>query len=200
MKNRLRIALADDDRDVRDYFEEILPRLGHEVAASAASGKELVRLCESCHPDLVIADLRMPDLNGVEASLALSRVKPTPVIIVSAYEDAALLARCGGDHVMAYLVKPVREPDLRMAIPLAMLRFEQLLALYRETVDLKQALNDRKVVERAKGILTKRLRVEEPDAFRRLQKLASTRNQKLIEVAQSILIAEEVFDALEKVV
>ena len=200
MKNRLRIVVADDERDMRDYFKDVLARLGHEVAGCAASGKELVKLCASCHPDLVIADLRMPDMNGVEASLALNRDKPTPIIIVSAYQDAELLARCGGDHVMAYLVKPVRELDLRMAITLTMLRFESLLALYAETTDLKQALEDRKVVERAKGILTKRLRIDEPEAFRRLQKLSSARNHKLIDVARSVLTAEEIYAALEKVV
>jgi len=199
MTRPLRIAVADDERDMRDYLEEVLPRLGHQVAATASTGKELVALCHTTKPDLIIADIRMPDMDGVEASVAVNREKPTPVILVSAHQDAELLARAHTDHVMGYLVKPVREADLHMAISLAMLRFDQFMALFKETSDLRQALEERKIIERAKGILTKRLRIEEPEAFRRLQKLASTRNQKLIDVARLILSSEEVFQSLEKV-
>ena len=199
MNRPLRIAVADDERDTREYLQELLPRLGHQVAGVAKSGKELVELCLATKPDLIIADIRMPDMDGVTASVAVNREKPTPVILVSAYQDAELLARANTDHVMAYLVKPVREPDLQMTISLAMTRFDQFMSLLKETSELKLALEERKTVERAKGILTKRLRIEEPEAFRRLQKLASTRNQKLIDVARVILSSEEVFQALEKV-
>src|SRR5262249_12910773 len=143
-------------------------------------------------------DLRLADTNGVEASVDLNRVKPTPVVIVSAYEDAELMARYGGDHVMAYLVKPVRESDLRMAITLSVRRFERFHGLWQESTDLKQALEDRKVIERAKGILTKRLRIEEPEAFRRLQRLASNHNQKLVDVARSVITSDEIYHAVEK--
>src|SRR5262245_43530666 len=125
---------------MRDYLQELLPRLGHQVAAMAKSGKELIEQCHTAKPDLIIADIRMPDMDGVAASVAVNREKPTPIILVSAFQDAELLAKANTDHVMAYLVKPVREADLRMSISLAMLRFDQFMALYRETADLKVAL------------------------------------------------------------
>lgn len=199
MRHPLKVAVADDERDMRDYLQELLPRLGHQVVGTAKNGKELVELCRAAKPDLIITDIRMPDTDGVAASTAINRERQTPVILVSAYEDSELLAKANSDHVMAYLVKPVREPDLRMTISLAMMRFEQFQTLLRETSELKLALEERKTIERAKGVVTRRLRMEEPDAFRRLQKLASTRNQKLIDVARMILSSEEVFQALEKV-
>src|SRR5947209_17015870 len=112
MTRPLRIAVADDERDMREYLQELLPRLGHQVAGLAKSGKELVELCREAKPDLIIADIRMPDLDGVAASSAVNRERPTPAILISAYQDAELLAKANNDHVMAYLVKPVREPDL----------------------------------------------------------------------------------------
>jgi response regulator NasT len=110
---------------------------------------------------------------------------------VSAYHDAELIARAEADHIMGYLVKPIKQADLQPAIALAMRRFEQFQALRQEASDLRQALEDRKVIERAKGILMKKANLDEQDAFRRMQKLASEKNRKLIEIAQIILTAEE---------
>jgi response regulator NasT len=94
---------------------------------------------------------------------------------------------------MGYLVKPIKQADLGPVISLAIRRFEQFEALRKETVDLRQALEDRKIIERAKGILMKHAHLEEPDAFRRLQKLASEKNLKLVEVARMLLTADEAF-------
>jgi response regulator NasT len=187
----LRIAVADDEPDMRDYFQKILPRLGHQVVASAQNGNTLVEQCRLCHPDLVITDIKMPDMDGIDAACHIYGDNPVPVILVSAYHDADLIARAGADHIMGYLVKPIKQADLQPVIVLAMKRFEQFQALRKETADLRQALEDRKVIERAKGILMKRGPMDEPEAFRRLQKLASEKNRKLIDIAQMIVVAEE---------
>jgi YesN/AraC family two-component response regulator len=100
---------------------------------------------------------------------------------------------------MAYLVKPVKETDLQTAIDLALTRFEQLQGLRQEAATLRQALGDRKPVERSKGIVMRRLGVPEEDAYRRLRKLSSDQNRKLSELARAILAAEEIFSALEEV-
>jgi response regulator NasT len=193
----LRVAVADDEKDVRDFFHELLPRLGHELVAVAATGRELVAQCQNRHPELVITDIKMPDMDGIEASAEVNRDpgRQVPVILVSAHHDAELIVRAGADHIMAYLVKPIKEADLASAIHLAVLRFEHFQKLRQEAASLRQALEDRKVIERAKGVLMRRARVDEPEAFRRLQRLASDHNKKLVEVAQSILLAEEAFQA-----
>jgi response regulator NasT len=109
-----------------------------------------------------------------------------------------LIQRAEADHVMAFLVKPIKQADLEPAIAIAMRRFEQFQALQKETADLRQALEDRKVIEKAKGVLMKKAGLDENEAFRRLQRLASDRNRKLVDVAQMILTAEEAFQPPEK--
>ncbi len=195
MSRPLKIVVADDELDMRDYFQKILPLLGHQVIGAARTGLELVEICAQAHPDLVITDIKMPDMDGIDAASRLYRQSPVPVILVSAYHDPEFIRRAEADHVMAYLVKPIKQSDLIPAIRLAMHRFEQFEALRREATNLKQALEDRKIIEKAKGILMKKANLDEPSAFRRLQKLASDKNRKLIEIAQMILTAEEALGA-----
>jgi response regulator NasT len=191
MTQGLRIVVADDEPDMRDYFRKVLPRLGHTVVAEAENGKELIAQCRAHRPDLVLTDIKMPQLDGIDAAIKLYEEMPTPVILISAYSDAKLIERAEGDHIMAYLVKPIKQADLEPAINLVMRRFEQFEEMRREASDLRQALEDRKIIERAKGVLMKELGLSEPDAFRRLQKTASAKNLKLIEVAQLALSLAE---------
>lgn len=195
MSRPLKIVVADDELDMRDYFQKILPLLGHQVIGAARTGRELVEICSQAHPDLVITDIKMPDMDGIDAAAQLYRQGPIPVILVSAYHDPEFIRRAETDHVMAYLVKPIKQSDLIPAISLAMHRFDQFEALRKEATNLKQALEDRKIIEKAKGILMKKASLDEPSAFRRLQKLASDKNRKLIEIAQMILTAEEALGA-----
>jgi response regulator NasT len=194
----LRIAVADDEQDMRDFFEKMLPALGHTVIAVAETGKELVEHCRKLRPDLVITDIKMPEMDGIEAANIISSECPTPIILVSAYHDQASIERAGADHVLGYLVKPISKVDLPPTIALAMRRFAELQQLRKETVDLRQALADRKVIEQAKGILMKLAGADEKEAFRRLQELAAERNLKLIEAAQSVILMEKAFRPNER--
>lgn len=193
MSARLRIAVADDEVDMRDFFERMLPLCGHEVVSTAETGAELVEHCRALKPDLVITDIKMPDMDGIAASTLIAQEQTIPIILVSAYHDAELVDRAAADHVLAYLVKPIGQADLEPAITIAMRRFQELQSLRKEAGDLKQALADRKVIEQAKGILMKVTGVDEKDAFRRLQELAADKNQKLVEAAQAVLKMEKVF-------
>lgn len=195
MSGKLRIAVADDERDMRDFFERMLPLMGHEVVSVAETGRELVEHCRQLRPDLVITDIRMPDIDGIEASIAICQERPLPIILVSAFHDGALIERAGMDYVLAYLVKPIGRADLEPAIPLAVRRFAQLEALRAEAVDLRQALADRKVIEQAKGLLMKIAGIDEKEAFARIQALASTQNRKLVEAAQMLLAVEKALQA-----
>ncbi len=196
MTQPLRIVVADDELDMREYFSKILPRLGHQVVAAASNGVELVERCRTLHPDLVITDVKMPEMDGIDAATRIYQEEAIPVILVSAYHDPSLIRRAEADHIMGYLVKPIKQADLEPAIGLAMHRFEQFQALRREAADLRQALEDRKVIERGKGILMKKASLGEQDAFRRLQKLASERNLKLVEIARILVTADEALDSV----
>jgi response regulator NasT len=193
----LRIAVADDERDMRQFFQEVLTQLGHQVLVNAETGRQLVDRCRAADPDLIITDIKMPDMDGLEAAAAVNREHPVPVIAVTAYSDRELLERASAGPVMTYLIKPVKPNDLQAAIALAVARHEQYRKTAQEAAMLRQALEDRKVIERAKEIVARRLRVEEADAFRKLQKLASVRNHKLADVAQRVLEADRVFQELE---
>lgn len=191
MNEKLRIAVADDELDMREYLAKVLPRLGHEVVVVAENGRELVEQCRTQMPDLVLTDIKMPEMDGIEAAVALYRDRPVPVILISAFHDRELIERAEGDHVMAYLVKPVKQADLEPVIALAVKRFRQFEAIKREAADLRQALEDRKLIERAKGVLMKRSGFDETAAFLRLQKLSNDRNQRMADVARSVLLADE---------
>ncbi len=191
MNHSLRIAVADDEPRMREFYLEILPRLGHEVVCSAPTGTELIAGCAKSRPNLVITDVCMPDMNGIDAAREIWQREPLPIILVSAHDDPDLLERAGENHILAYLVKPIKRQDLQPAILIAARRFEEFQSLRKEATDLRQALEDRKLIERAKGILMKRTGQDEATAFRRLQKLARDKNRKLAQIADMIVTAEE---------
>jgi response regulator NasT len=193
----LRIAVADDEPDMRDFLEKMLTRFGHRVVSVAETGRQLVEHCRQLAPDLVITDIKMPDMDGIEAASEICRQRATPIILVSAYHDPELIARAEADYVLAYLVKPIGAADLPPAIGVAMRRFREIEALKKEGQDLKQALADRKVIEKAKGILMKVTGVDEQTAFRRLQQLAADQNYKLIEAAHSVIALENALRPVE---
>ncbi|MBO0697813.1 MAG: response regulator [Zavarzinella sp.] len=193
----LRVAIADDDQDVRDFLHRFIPLLGHAVSSVATTGRELVDQCRHSPPDLVIADVKMPDMTGLDAVEAIARFAQVPTILVTGHAVPAWLEKAKDLGVMAYLVKPVTEHDLAPAITLARRHFEEVQALRRESAELKQALEERKVIERAKGAVTRRCGVNESDAYRRMRRMASNANRKMADVAREILAAEETFHLLE---
>lgn len=193
----LRIAVADDECDMREYFQELLSRLGHEVVGTAATGRELTGLCSRARPDLVIADIKMPEMDGLEAARSVNEERPTPFVLVSGHHELPLVERALQQYVLAYLVKPIKQVDLEVAVAVAARRAADFQALRHETAELRQSLEERKLIERAKGVVIRRLGVAEEDAFRRIRKQACDRNQKLADVAREILAAEVVFQNLE---
>ncbi len=194
MTETLRIAVADDEPEVLEFMVLALTALGHEVVVKATTGRELVEQSRDTHPELVITDIKMPDMDGLEAAAQMRGEEPVPVILVSAHHDPEFIERAIQNHVLAYLVKPIKKEALRPAISLVRQRFQEFQALHQQADDLRQALEDRKMIERAKGILMKRAGLNEPDAFKRLQLLSSQKNKKMVQVAQIIVTAEEAFE------
>ncbi len=193
MNKSLRITVADDEPEMREYFESTLAVLGHQVVAAATSGRELIELCQATKPDLVITDIKMPDMDGLDAAHEIGSGMSIPCIIVSAHHDPEFIARAQDNQVLAYLVKPIKQADLETAIALAMRRYREFQALFRQADSLRQALEDRKLIERAKGLLMQRAGLDEPAAFARLQKLASDNNWKLAQAALSLLASDAAF-------
>lgn len=191
MSNKLRIAVADDDVDHRTLLERTLRHMEHEIVGLADSGRALVELCRTEHPDLVITDIRMPDIDGLDAASEIYAFLPVPIIVVTAHHDPDFVRRAQEHHILAFLVKPVTEANLVPAIAIVTQRFQEFEAMKKENETLVQALEDRKLIERAKGLLMKQARLDEATAFKRLQKLARDQRKKLAEIARMIVISAE---------
>jgi len=192
VKDRLRILIADDEAIRVMTLRTQLRALGFEVVAEATNGQEAVDLADRHQPDLAILDIKMPGLDGIAAAREITARRPVPVILLTAYSEPELVERATEAGVFAYLVKPVSEEDLLPTILLARARFEEFRLLRREVEDLREALEARKIIERAKGILMKRLGISEVEAFRRMQVQSQKENKKLVEIARAIVTAHGV--------
>ncbi len=186
----LRILIADDESIRLMSLRKQLTALGHRVIAEASNGQEAIALAAAAQPDLAILDIKMPVTDGIEAAQEITSTRPIPIILLTAYSEAELVERAAQANISAYLMKPIAEEDLLPAITLALVRFRQFEALRREVSDLREALETRKVIEKAKGILMHRLSLTEDEAFRRLQKQSQASNRKLAEVAEAIIMAD----------
>jgi two-component system, response regulator PdtaR len=188
----LRVIAADDEPAMRYVYEKMLPALGHQLIAVASSGDELIETCEKQKPDLIITDIRMPGRDGIDAAEQLWLRYNVPVLLVSAYRDYDLLQRAQADPIFGYLVKPVEEVDLEAAIRVAVARFHSFQQSLDEVQQLRQTLNDRKLIERAKGVIMARTKASEDDALRKLQTLAAERSKDLAEIAKAVVDGDEI--------
>ena len=190
MKN-LRVVIADDDGLTLMVLRKILTGMGHEVAGEAGDGEEAVAIVKSTNPDLCIFDIRMPKLEGLAAARQVQQYRAIPVIILSAHTEAGLGSEAAGAGAHAYLVKPFTAGQLKPAIELALANFEKSQALEEKLHQANEALESRKIIERAKGILMRQTNLDEEAAYLRLQKTARNENRKLVEVARAIILAEQ---------
>ena len=186
----LRVLIADDESLRVMSLKRQLETIGHKVVAEASNGKEAVRLALDLRPDLAILDIKMPEMDGIEAAQQITEERPIPIILLTAFSETELAERAANANVAAYLMKPISEQDLVPAIALAVSRFKEFQSLHREVDDLRDALETRKLVERAKGILMRRLSLSEEEAFRRMQRRSQNENKKLGEIANAIITAD----------
>jgi two-component system, response regulator PdtaR len=184
----LKIVVVEDDPTVRLFLKETLEKqLGHEVVGEAVSGTDMVRSVLALEPDLVIFDIHLPYLNGLDALRQIYQERVVAAVAITADRDQELVRRALEEHVLAYLVKPVEAHQLGPAILIARAQFQELRDLSEENANLRQTLQNRKTIERAKGVLMKRHRWTEAEAFRRLQRGAMNRRTTMIELAQEVL-------------
>ena len=191
--HRVRVLIADDESITRTDLKEMLTNLGYLVVGEAVDARTAVNMAREIRPDVVIMDIRFEndDFDGIDAARVLMEERVAPVLLLSAYGDRDLVRRAKEAGVMGYLLKPFREVDLPPAIEVAMANFEQWLKLEKEARDLKEALETRKLVERAKGILMDRHGLSEAEAFRRIQKMSMDNRRPMKEIAQAIILAYE---------
>jgi two-component system, response regulator PdtaR len=187
----IRIVIAEDESVNRVDLEEELQQQGYEVVGAAADGEAAINLTRELRPDVVLMDIKMPKLDGISAAETLTREKLAPVLLFTAYSDDDLIERARAAGVVHFVTKPWREKDLKPAIEIALSRFNEFRAMETKVKDLEEALATRKVVEKAKGVLMDKYKLSESEAFKRIQRLSMNNRKSMREVAEAILLAEE---------
>lgn len=186
-----RIIIADDESLIRLDLREMLIALNYDVIAEVGDGRTAIDLAKKLRPDLVIMDIKMPEVDGIAAAGELTREKIAPVVLLTAYSDQALVEQAKEAGVVGYIVKPFREAELMPVIEVAMARFDEFVALEQEIGSMKEALESRKVVERAKGILMEVHGLRESEAFHRIRRTSMDSRKSMKEVAEAILLTHE---------
>jgi response regulator NasT len=188
---RWRIIIADDESLIRLDLREMLTHLGYDVIGEAGDGRSAMDLARRLRPDLLIMDIKMPDFDGISAAEELTRERIAPVVLVTAYSDQGLVERAREAGVVGYVVKPFREAELMPVIELSRARFDEFRMLEREVGSLKEALETRKLIERAKGVLMETHGMRESEAFHRIRRTSMDARKSMKEVAEAILLARE---------
>lgn len=188
----LRIAVVDDDPVASMLLKEtLMKQFGHQIVAEAATGPEMVRKVLTQEPDVVVFDVHLPHLNGFDALHQIYQERIIAAVAITVDRNQDLVRRAVEEHVMAFLVKPVEPHQLGAAVLIAWTRYQELAALTAANASLQQTLENRKIIERAKGALMKRLGWSEAEAFRRLQRAAMSRRTAMVNLAREILQGAE---------
>ena len=190
--SQIRIVIADDESIIRMDLKALLEEMGFSVVGEAADGQKALELTRSLKPDVAILDIKMPVMDGLDAAKIISEEKIAPVVLLTAYSQKDLVERAKEAGVFAYLVKPFRESDLMPAIEIAIARYLELQEKESTMGDLEQKLETRKLVDRAKGILQDKYKMSEADAFRRIQQQSMNQRRSMKEIAEAIVIANEI--------
>lgn len=186
---KARIVVADDEAIIRMDLREQLTTMGYQIVGEASDGQEAINLARLLRPDLVIMDIKMPDgVDGITAARELTGEKIAPVLLLTAYADRPLVEAAKEAGVFSYLVKPYRDNELMPAIEVALSRFQEFRLLEQENTELKDQIETRKIVERAKGVLMDRFGLKEAEAFQRIRKASMDSRKPMRQIAEAILL------------
>jgi len=185
----LRIVIADNESIIRMDLKELLEEAGHTVVGEAADGVKAIELSRRHKPDLVIMDIKMPEMDGITAAKIISNEKLAPVLLLTAFSQKEIVEKAKDSGVLAYLVKPVKEANLFPAIEIALSRFQEFAELERELDEVKNSLETRKILDRAKGILMDTHNLSENEAYRRIQQYSMAKRKSIRDVAEAIVEA-----------
>ena len=191
MKPHWRVLIVDDHAASRAAVAEAVTAQGGQVVGNGSRAEDVLRLVDKHRPDVVVLAVGLPDGDGVQAAREVMTVAACPVVLVIGQTDAPVVARAVDAGVPGFLAKPVRAEELGPALDVAIHRFRDIETMRRENETLPRKLESRKLVERAKGILMRRLGLSEPEAFRRIQKTAMDTRKPMAEVAQALLLTDE---------
>lgn len=186
---QLRVLVAEDEPITSLDIREMLGEAGLVVVGDCGDGVRAISLARSLSPDLVMMDIKMPIMNGIEAAEVLNRERVAPVLLLTAYSNPELIEKARAAGVLAYLVKPVTKNSLIPACHIAVARYEEFDIIRNEIGDLQEALEARRLIERAKGLLQKKYLLSEENAFQKIRQVSQNQNKPLKEVAEAIVLS-----------
>jgi response regulator NasT len=184
-----RVLVVDDHDPSRTRLIRTLKKCGYEIAGEAASGKVALVLARTAAPDVILMAVGLGDIDGIETARDMMQATPLPIILITSHYDAATIDRAKLAGVMGYLVKPLRAEELSPTIELALTRFQDVVSLQEENSTLKETLEARKLIERAKGLLMKQKNLSEDQAYNLIKKASMNLRKPMADVAQAILLA-----------
>jgi two-component system, response regulator PdtaR len=191
----IRVVIAEDEALIRLDLREMLVEEGFDVVGEAADGEQAVALATELRPDLVICDVKMPKMDGIAAAAQIAGTRLAPVVMLTAFSQRDLIEKARDAGAMAYLVKPFQKRDLLPAIEMATSRFAEIKALEAEVTGLRDRLEARKLIERAKGSLMSAHGMSEPEAFRWIQRAAMDNRTSMRAVADLVLSGEAITES-----
>jgi len=189
---KLRIVIADDEPIIRLDLKKMLEDCGYDVVGEAGDGAKAIEAARTMKPDVVLLDIKMPEMDGIDAARIITGEKIAPVLLLTAYSQLDLVNRAKDAGVYSYLVKPFKEADLMPQIEVAVARWEAFQKIEEQANDLEDKLETRKSVDRAKGILMDQYGLKEQEAFRRIQVQSMNTRKSMREIAEAIIIAHNV--------
>ncbi len=182
-----RAVVAEDEALIRMDIVETLQEGGYEVVGEAANGEEAIAVARERKPDVVVMDIKMPVMDGITAAETIVNERLAPVVLLTAFSQTELVERARDAGAMAYVVKPFTPADLLPAVEIARSRHAEIRALEAEIADINERMETRKRVERAKGLLMENMQLNEPEAFRWIQKTSMDRRLTMREVADAVI-------------
>jgi response regulator NasT len=187
----MRVLIADDEAVIRMGLKTMLEDKGHKVVATATDGASAIQIARTERPEVIILDIKMPGMDGLEAARRIMTERPTPVVMLTAYSQRELVNEAREASVFGYLVKPVKEDLLEATLDLAVTRFKEWQKLQRQVQDLTKSLSAREVVDKAKKVLMEQQDLSEQQAFNKIHRTSRSRRVTMQQVAQEILDKHE---------
>jgi response regulator NasT len=184
-----RTLVVDDHEPSRKRLATILRERGYEVVGEGTTGKSAIVFAHTATPDVILMAVGLPDIDGIQAAQEIIQSKPLPIVLITSHYDGATIERAKSAGVMAYLLKPLRAEELRPAIELAVSRFQEFASLRQENSTLKETLEARKIIERAKGLLMEQRKLSEEQAYSLIKKTSMNMRRPMADVAQAIILA-----------
>ena len=183
----MRVLIVDDESLIRMDLRDIIESCGHEVVAEGTNGVEALALCKKHKPDIILMDVKMPELDGIEAARQIGFHHEAPVVLLTSYSQQDLIDKARDSGVYGYLIKPVREEQLVPSLEMALGRYKSDAQLREKMAELEQSLEDRKIIQKGTGILMELYSISEAEAYNRIRTLSMNKQISIIETCNLII-------------